>query len=164
MKTQQDLDKWISSSIEYYKSKTNKSMKTTEEKLQELQVAHGRLFNQFNTLHQDFVNYREVMKEQVQQLQDMLVLNSIQQQQNQVQPLPEKLQANVEYTSVITEVVSSTKTKWKDMDYTNWEIKIEGKDKYVFVAFIPTEYLLKEGDRVRFTYAHPFQLRKLKQI
>ena len=164
MNNQQDLDKWISSSIEYYNLKSNKSMKTTEERFQQLEQAHSRLFNQFNTLHQDFFSYKEAVKEQVQQLKDMLATYSINLQQIQVQPLPEKLQANNDYTAVISEIVTSTPTKWKDMDYTNWEVKLEGKDKYVFVAFIPTEHQLTAGDLVRFTYAHPFQLRKLKKI
>jgi plastocyanin len=50
------------------------------------------------------------------------------------------------------------------MEYTNWEVRLEGKETYVMVAFIPTEYKLAAGDKVRFTYAHPFQLRKLKII
>ena len=160
MDSQETLDKWINSCLNHYNLKSNIKMKTTEEKLQQLELAHARLFNQFNTLHQDFISYKDVMEERLVNLKGLINLSSTEEEPG----LPEKLQNNVEYKGVITEVVTSTPTKWKEMDYTNWEVRLEGKETYVMVAFIPTEYKLAAGDKVRFTYAHPFQLRKLKII
>ena len=55
MDTQQNLDKWIASCLNHYNLKSNIKMKTTEERFQQLELAHARLFNQFNTLHEDFI-------------------------------------------------------------------------------------------------------------
>jgi GTPase Era involved in 16S rRNA processing len=163
MNTQQDLDKWISRCINYYNThsitKNKIEMKTTEERFQQLEQAHARLFNQFNTLHQDFVKYREVMQEQLQNLKGLINLSSTE----EAPALPDVMYTGTEYKSVITEIIKQTPTKWKDMEYTNWQIKLEGKEEH-YIAFIPTEYTLAAGDKVRFTYTHPFQCKKLKQI
>lgn len=160
METQETLDKWINSCLNHYNLKSNIKMKTTEERFQQLELAHARLFNQFNTLHQDFISYKDVMVEQLSNLKGLINLPSTE----EATALPDKLQNNVEYKGIINEVVGSTPTKWKNMDYTNWEVRLEGKEKYVMIAFIPTEYKLAAGDKVRFTYGQPFQLRKLKII
>jgi hypothetical protein len=135
-------------------------MKTTEEKLQQLELAHARLFNQFNTLHQDFIKYKDVMQEQLTNLKGLINLSSTEEEEG----LPETLITNKEYKAVISKIVKSTPTKWNNKEWTNWELKIEGKDEYVYVAFIPTEHQLAVGDNVRFTYANPFQLKKLRKI
>ena len=162
MDSQETLDKWINSCLNYYNLKSNIKMKTTEERFQQLELAHARLFNQYQNLSKDFENLTEQLDDRFSELKSFIVASSI--QKDEAPALPDKLQNNVEYKGVITEVVTSTPTKWKDMEYTNWEVRLEGKETYVMVAFIPTEYKLAAGDKVRFTYAHPFQLRKLKQI
>ena len=162
MDSQETLDKWINSCLNYYNKNSNIKMKTTEERIQQLELAHARLFNQYQNLIQDFENLTEQLDDRFSELKSFIVASSI--QKDEAPALPDKLQNNVEYKGVITEVVTSTPTKWKDMEYTNWEVRLEGKETYVMVAFIPTEYKLAAGDKVRFTYAHPFQLRKLKQI
>lgn len=160
METQQDLDKWIASCLNYYNKKSNIKMKTTEERLQQLELAHARLFNQFNTLHQDFVNYKEVMQEQLSNLKGLINLSSTE----EVVELPETLVHNKDYTGVIAAVIKSTPTKWNNKEWTNWEVKLEGKEDYAYIAFIPTEHQLAAGDKVKFQYVHPFQLKKLKLI
>jgi hypothetical protein len=160
MDSQEQLDKWIASCLNHYNLKSINKMKTTEERLLQLETAHSRLYNQFNTLHQDFVKYREVMEERLSNLKGLINTST----EEVPAVLPETLINGKEYKAVVTEIIKSTSTKWKGMEYTNWEVKLEGKDKYVFVAFIPTEYKLAAGDNVRFTYGTPFQLRKLKQI
>ena len=134
-------------------------MKTTDERLNQLELAHARLFNQFNTLHQDFINYKEVMEEQLQNVKELITTST----EEEVE-LPETLIHNKDYTGVISAVLKSTPTKWNNNDWTNWEVKLEGKDDYAYIAFIPSEHQLVAGDKVRFQYVHPFQLKKLKQI
>lgn len=163
MKTQQELDRWIDACQTYYNlnSKSN-SMKTNEERIQQLEQAHSRLFNQFNTLHQDFIQHRMVYQEQIDLLKQEIT--SLQNKEEPaVKELPENLYAGTEYVGVISEVVKKTPTKWKDMEYCNWQLKLQGKEEH-YIAFIPLSIELVAGDKVRFTYAHPFQLRKLKQI
>jgi hypothetical protein len=160
METQEQLDKWINACLNHYNLKSNKKMKTTEERFQQLELAHARLFNQFNTLHQDFVQYREVMEEQLVNLKGLINLSSTE----EVVDLPETLVHNKDYTGVISAVLKSTPTKWNNNDWTNWEVKLEGKDDYAYIAFIPSEHQLAAGDKVRFQYVHPFQLKKLKQL
>lgn len=160
METQEQLDKWINACLNYYNLKSNIKMKTTEERFQQLELAHARLYNQFNTLHQDFISYKEVMVEQLQNLKGLINLSSTE----EVVDLPETLVHNKDYTGVIAAVLKSTPTKWNNNDWTNWEVKLEGKDDYAYIAFIPSEHQLTAGDKVRFQYVHPFQLKKLKQL
>ena len=134
-------------------------MKTTDERLNQLELAHARLFNQFNTLHQDFINYKEVMEEQLQNVKELITTST----EEEVE-LPETLIHNKDYTGVISAVLKSTPTKWNNNDWTNWEVKLEGKDDYAYIAFIPSEHILAAGDKVKFQYVHPFQLKKLKQL
>ena len=160
METQEQLDKWIYACLNHYNLKSNIKMKTTEERFQQLELAHARLFNQFNTLHQDFISYKEVMEEQLVNLKGLINLSSTE----EVVDLPETLVHNKDYTGVISAVLKSTPTKWNNNDWTNWEVKLEGKDDYAYIAFIPSEHILAAGDKVRFQYVHPFQLKKLKQL
>ena len=164
MNTQESLDKWINKSIQYYNNHSIKqiNMKTTEERIQQLEQAHSRLFNNYNTLHQDFLNYRDVMVEEVAALKELI--KSVQPKENEVQGLPDELKNGIEYKAVIAEVLKSKDVKWQNMDYTNWEIRLVGKEEYVYVAFIPTGISLEAGNNVRFTYAQPFQCKKLKVI
>ena len=136
-------------------------MKTTEERFQQLELAHARLYNQFNTLHQDFISYKEVMVEQLTNLKGLINTST---KEEAPAELPETLIHNKDYTGVIAAVVKSTPTKWNNNDWTNWEVKLEGKEDYVYIAFIPSEHQLTAGDKVRFQYVHPFQLKKLKQL
>ena len=76
METQETLDKWINSCQSYYNLKSNIKMKTTEERFQQLELAHARLFNQFNTLHQDFISYKDVMEERLVNLKGLINLSS----------------------------------------------------------------------------------------
>lgn len=161
METQEHLDKWIASCLKYYNNKSIIKMKTTEERFQQLELAHARLFNQFNTLHQDFISYKEVMVEQLSNLKELVKQSST---EEEVQELPETLVHNKDYTGVIAAVIKSTPTKWNNKEWTNWEVKLEGKEDYAYIAFIPTEHQLTAGDKVKFQYVHPFQLKKLKQI
>ena len=74
METQETLDKWINSCLNHYNLKSNIKMKTTEERFQQLELAHARLFNQFNTLHQDFISYKDVMEERLVNLKGLINL------------------------------------------------------------------------------------------
>ena len=171
METQEQLDKWINACLNFYNNKSIFKMKTTEERLQQLETAHSRLHNQFNTLHQDFVQYRNVMQEDFDNLTEQLDerfsdLKSfiVASSTEEVAELPETLIHNKDYTGVISAVLKSTPTKWNNNDWTNWEVKLETKDDYAYIAFIPSEHQLAAGDKVRFQYVHPFQLKKLKQL
>lgn len=164
MKTQQELDRWINACIKYYNNNSKTiEMKTTDERVQQLEQAHSRLFNQFNTFHQDFIQHRQVLLDEIELLKD-IIKNLQPKDEKEVAALPEDMKAGAEYVAVISNILKSKATKWHDMDYTNWELKLEGKPDYVYVAFIPTSYQLQIGDKVRFTYAHPFLLKKLKQV
>ena len=160
MDSQENLDKWIASCLNHYNLKSNNKMKTTEERFQQLEQAHARLYNNFNTLHQDFISYKEVMQEELINLKGLINLSSTE----EVVELPETLIHNKDYTGVISAVLKSTPTKWNNNDWTNWEVKLEGKSDYAYIAFIPSEHQLAAGDKVKFQYVHPFQLKKLKQL
>ncbi len=162
MNTQQDLDKWINSCLTYYNTHSITKieyMKTNEERIQQLEQAHSRLYNLFTNFQKDFEEYKLVQLNKFEELKHLS-----QQEEQNVPLLPDNLYAGTEYKAVIAGIVKATPTVWKEMNYVNWEIKLEGKPDYVFVAFIKEEYVLQVGDAVTFTYAHPFQCRKLKQI
>lgn len=165
METQQDLNKWIIKCIEYYNNHSLTKieyMKTIDQRVEQLEQAHSRLFNLFNSFQKDFEQNKQVQTEQVELLKDLI--NSLQPKEEEYKLLPDNLYAGTEYKAVIAGIVKATPTVWKEMEYCNWEVKLEGKPDYVYVAFIPQTVQLQVGDAVRFTYAHPFQLRKLKQI
>ena len=162
METQEHLDKWLRASINYYNKKSINKMKTTEERFQQLEQAHGRLHNTFNTLHHDFISYKEFMVEELSTLKQ--IVKSLQPKEDEVPVLPEEMKNGIEYKAVIADVLKSKDVKWQNMDYTNWEVRLVGKEEYVCVAFIPTGNPINIGDKVRFTYAQPFQLKKLKVI
>ena len=133
---------------------------TTEERLLQLEVAHARLFNQYQNLSKDFENLTEQLDDKFGELKSFIVASSIE----EAAELPETLVHNKDYTGVIAAVIKSTPTKWNNKEWTNWEVKLEGKEDYAYIAFIPTEHQLAAGDKVRFQYVHPFQLKKLKQL
>jgi hypothetical protein len=160
METQEQLDKWIYSCLNYYNKKSIFKMKTNEERFQQLELAHARLYNQYQNLIEDFDNLKEQLDERFSDLKSFIVASSTE----EVVDLPETLVHNKDYTGVISAVLKSTPTKWNNNDWTNWEVKLEGKDDYAYIAFIPSEHILAAGDKVRFQYVHPFQLKKLKQI
>jgi predicted nuclease with TOPRIM domain len=164
MDTQEHLDKWLRNCVAYYNKHSLKqfTMKTTEERIQQLEQAHGRLHNQFQTFHQDFINYRKEMQDQLTHIKDLI--KQVQQVAAPAEPeeLPEELLNKREYKAVVQSVVKTTPVQWKNMDYQNVEVKLVGKPDYVYVAFIPAAQQVTAGDNVRFTYAHPFQLKHLK--
>jgi|694.fasta_scaffold47907_6 hypothetical protein len=160
METQEQLDKWIYACLNHYNLKSNIKMKTTEERFQQLELAHARLYNQYQNLIEDFDNLKEQLDERFSDLKSFIVASSTE----EVVELPETLIHNKDYTGVISAVLKSTPTKWNNNDWTNWEVKLEGKDDYAYIAFIPSEHILAAGDKVRFQYVHPFQLKKLKQL
>lgn len=165
MTTQQDLEKWINSCILYYNKHSItkiENMKTIDQRVEQLEQAHSRLFNLFNSFQKDFEQNKKVLSEKLELLEDLL--HSLQPKEEEVKLLPDTLYAGTEYKAVIAAIVKATPTVWKEMEYCNWEVKLEGKPDYVYVAFIPQTVQLQVGDAVRFQYAHPFQLRKLKQI
>jgi hypothetical protein len=135
-------------------------MKTTEERIQQLEQAHSRLNNQYINLKNDL---EELISSSI---TADAVKNWISEAipKEDVPALPDELVNGIDYKAVVAEVVKFKNVKWKDMDYTNWEIKLIGKEEYVYVAFIPTEITLVPGCNVKFTYAQPFQCRKLKLI
>ena len=137
-------------------------MKTTEERFQQLELAHARLFNQYQNLTKDFENLTEQLDERFSDLKSFIVASST--KEEAPAELPETLIHNKDYTGVISAVVKSTPTKWNNKEWTNWEVKLEGKEEYVYIAFIPSEHQLTAGDKVKFQYVHPFQLKKLKQL
>jgi len=165
METQEQLDKWIKSCLNYYNKKSINKMKTVEERLLQLETAHSRLFNQLKDVVLDIEIIKNRNGNTYLELSNKINdLKELIQPKDEVPVLPNTLVNGKEYKAVISDIIKSTPTKWKNMEYTNWEVKIVGKEEYVFIAFIPTEHQLQPGDKVVFSYAHPFQLKKLKQI
>ena len=166
METQEQLDKWINSCLNYYNKKSNIKMKTTEERMLQLELAHARLFNQVKDLVLDI----DIIKNRNGNTY-LELSNKINDLKELIQPdgdapaeLPETLIHNKDYKGVIAAVLKSTSTKWNNKEWTNWEVKLEGKEEYVYIAFIPSEHQLTAGDKVKFQYVHPFQLKKLKKL
>jgi len=164
METQEQLDKWINACLNHYNLKSNNKMKTLEERMLQLELAHSRLFNQLKDVELDINNIKNrngntylELSNKINDLKELI-------QPDDAAELPETLVHNKDYTGVIAAVIKSTPTKWNNKQWTNWEVKLEGKEDYAYIAFIPTEHQLTAGDKVRFQYVHPFQLKKLKQL
>ena len=165
---QQELDIWLKGCLTYYNNhsliKTN-SMKTTEERIEQLEKAHSRLFNLVKDIQLDIHNMKDRAGNSYLEFWNKIEdIKNILQPKDDVQVLPDELKNGIEYKAIVSEIVRTKQVKWKGIDYTNWELKLEGKEEYVYLAFIPTENTVMVGDKVRFTYTHPFQLKKLKQL
>lgn len=154
------LEKWWEGCKKFYQSKTNNMEVLTTNEVELLKKAHSRLHNQLQNLINDFEKYRVTTQTQIQDLKTFI---------NELRPtgeeeqLPERLKHNTEYIGEVSEVCFAEGVKWNNTDYTNWELKLKGKDEK-FYAFCPSTNIVEVGSEVRFTYNHPVQLKKLRVI
>lgn len=155
------LEKWWKGCKNYYQSKTNNMETLTTNEVELLKKAHSRLFNQLENLKTDFEKYKESMNTQVQDLK-MMIKELTPKEEVKIE-LPEKLVHNVEYKAEVTEVVEQDDVEWNGNEWTNWKLKLKGKEE-CYYAFCPSTQVVESGSVVRFTYTHPVQLKKLKVI
>ena len=140
-------------------------MKTVEERIQQLEQAHSRLFNLIKDVQLDITNIKNNAGNSYLELSNNIrEIKDILQPKEEIKPLPEEMKNGLEYKAVVTEIVKTKDVEWKRKNYTNYELKLEGKEDYVFLAFVPTENKVDTGAIVRFTYMHPFQCKKLTII
>jgi len=167
MNTQQSLDKWITKCIQHYNNNSNKkiSMKTVEERIEQLEKAHSRLHNQLKDVQEDLIIIKDRMGNNYLELTSKIdnILNTLQPKE-EIAALPDELKNGIEYKAIVSEIIKTKDVEWKRKNYTNYELKLEGKEEYMFLAFVPTDNKIIAGDKVRFTYQHPFQCRKLTTI
>ena len=52
--TQDELDLWIEGCINHYKKNSNKVMATNEERIERLELAHSRLFNDYEVENAEY--------------------------------------------------------------------------------------------------------------
>ena len=134
----------------------------TTNEVELLKKAHSRLHNQLQNLILDFEKYKVTTDTQIKDLKTFI--NELTSSgETEKEQLPERLQHNTEYVGVVSEVLFSDNIKWKGMEYTNWELSLVGKDEK-FYAFCPSTNKVEVGSKVRFTYGHPVQLKKLRVI
>jgi hypothetical protein len=137
-------------------------------KIDVLKTAHSRMHNELQNLKSDFDKFRlsyEIqigdLKNQIKDLQNPL--SDVEAVKEKLYELPERLIHNNEYVAVVSEVINAEGVKWNGKDYCNWELKLFGKEEK-FYAFCPCENIVEFGSRVRFTYTHPVQLKKLRVL
>jgi hypothetical protein len=154
---QEELDIWIEGCINHYKKNTNKVMATIEERMERLEQAHSRLYNQQKTMLEDFTKAQNKLLEEIKNINSQLTEGK----ELDLLPLPEKLIEGKKYTGEITEIIKREDVIWRKMNYSNWEIKLKGKD-YIYLAFIKSEVILEPGILVDFEYCHYLKLKHLK--
>jgi hypothetical protein len=155
----QELDIWIDGCITYYNKKTNNNMATIEERIKQLEQAHGRTHNKQQELVEQLNKLNKDLSEQLTRITTQL--KEIKQEVPDA--LPEQFLEDKKYTGQITEVISTKDVIWRKMNYTNWEIKLKGKD-HIFLAFIKKDVILEPGMLVNFTYKHYLKLVHLKLV
>jgi hypothetical protein len=155
----QELDIWLEGCINYYNKKTNNNMASIEERIKQLEQAHGRLFNQQKELIDNLTKLESSITKQIEQIGTQLKGMK----QELPDELPETLIENKKYNAIITDIVSTKDVKWRNMDYTNWEIKLKGKE-HIFLAFIKTGIILEPGMLVQFSYKNYLKLTHLKPL
>jgi hypothetical protein len=154
---QQELELWIEGCITHYKKNTNKVMATIEERMERLEQAHSRLYNQQKTMLDDLTKVQNKLLEEIKNINSQLTEGK----ELDLLPLPEKLIEGKKYTGEITEIIKREDVLWRKMNYSNWEIKLKGKD-YIYLAFIKSEVILEPGILVDFEYQHYLKLKHLK--
>ena len=157
---EEHLEKWWNGCKKYYQSKTNHMETLTTNEVELLKKAHSRLHNQLQNLIEDFDKYRLTMSTQVEDLK--MKIRELNPKEDEKE-LPKRLVHNTEYQAEISEVLYAEGVNWNGSDYTNWEVKVKGKDE-TYYAFCPSSNVVEVGTKVRFTYNHPVQLKKLRVI
>jgi hypothetical protein len=155
--TQEELDLWIEGCITHYKKNSKKIMLPIEERISRLEQAHSRLFNQQKTMLDDLTKAQNKLLEEIKNINSQLNEGK----ELDLLPLPEKLIENKKYSAEITEIVKREDVLWRKMNYTNWEVKLKGKE-YIYLAFIKSEVTLEPGVHVAFEYQHYLKLKHLK--
>ena len=155
--TQEELDLWIEGCITHYKKNSKKVMATTEERIDRLEQAHSRMFNQQKTMLQDFQKAQNKLLEEIKNINSQLTAGK----ELDLLPLPEKLIETKKYSAEITEIIKREDVEWRKMNYTNWEVKLKGKE-HIFLAFVKSEVVLQPGTLVAFEYQHYLKLKHLK--
>jgi hypothetical protein len=167
-----DLEKWWDGCKNYYQKNKNPNIMNEVEQnqntIQVLKQAHSRVYNELQNLKSDFDKFRlsyEIqigdLKNQIKDLQNPL--SDVEAVKEKLYELPERLIHNNEYIGVVSEVINAEGVKWNGKDYCNWELKLFGKEEK-FYAFCPCENIVEFGSKVRFTYTHPVQLKKLRVL
>ena len=154
---QQELDIWLQGCINYYKKNSKKVMATTEERIDRLEQAHSRMFNQQKTMLEDFQKVQNKLLEEIKNINSQLTAGK----ELDLLPLPEKLIETKKYSAEITEIIKKEDVEWRKMNYTNWEVKLKGKE-HIFLAFVKSEVVLQPGTLVAFEYQHYLKLKHLK--
>jgi hypothetical protein len=155
--TQEELDLWIEGCINHYKKNSKKVMATTDERIERLEQAHSRMFNQQKALIDDFNKVQQKLLEEIKNINSQLSAAK----ELDLLPLPEKLIETKKYSAEITEIIKKEDVEWRKMNYTNWEVKLKGKE-HIFLAFVKSEVVLQPGTLVAFEYQHYLKLKHLK--
>lgn len=151
--TQKELEKWMQGCIDYFNKHSNNNMKTVEERIKQLEQAHGRLFNQYTEKIDEFEKLIYQLKKKVDTLTPV--------EEKEIEELPEKLIQGKIYQATITDIIDKKDNKYYKLKYRNWEIKLKGKE-HIFLAFIPADVILEPGMQVRFEYEHYLKCKYLK--
>ena len=154
---QEELDLWIEGCINHYKKNSNKVMATIEERIERLEQAHSRMYNQQKTMLEDFTKVQNKLLEEIKNINSQLTAGK----ELDLLPLPDKLIEGKKYSAEITEIVKREDVVWRRMNYSNWEVKLKGKE-YIYLAFIKSEITLEPGILVDFEYQHYLKLKHLK--
>ena len=139
-------------------------MTIIEKDLEMVKTAHGRLYNQFKQLENDFnsliveSNLSNInLNNKIKELQE--VINNI-----TITPQPkENFKEGSSYTGIISEIITIEETKWKNKDFLNLEIKLVGREE-LFKIFIIKENKLNTGNKIRFTYQLENKLYQVKVL
>jgi hypothetical protein len=116
-------------------------MKELQEQIDMLKKAHQRLFNQYNTLEQ---NYSK-LKEYCERITDIVnetntMFKTEIQELKQSQPKKELVPGNM-YSELIDELITQSETiEWKGKNFKNIDIKLKGRNE-VYSSFVETKYL-----------------------
>lgn len=157
---QNELDKWLLGCINFYNKHSTKVMKTIEERISQLENAHGRLFNEQKNLIKDLSLLNEKITKELN-----LIFEKLKETTSTEEPgtLPDKLADGRKYVGLITEIIGSSTIFWKsrNKNYTNWQVKLQGKE-HVYIAFINSDIKLEPDMLVEFIFENPFNLKHLK--
>lgn len=154
-----ELDLWMDGCIRHYNKITNNKMKTVEERIVQLENAHGRLYNQTKEMFELVTTLRDKINSELESLNTKI--REIKQEPTCV--LPDKLIEDKKYQAIIKDIISHEPTDYYKKKMINWEVKLVGKE-HVFHAFVKPDIVLEPGMMVEFTYKTYLQLYHLKVV
>lgn len=131
-----------------------------EEKLNQLEKAHARLYNNYKNLFEDFFNYRKQTNDRIDNLIDQI--NELKKTSETKSNNSTELVIGGRYVDKIKNILGVTDIiNYKGKQFKTYTLQLKEKEQ-IFEAFISNQFDVRIGHTIGFTYDNNNQLRSVK--